>query len=495
MTFGHARDAMASPLARVVVEAAAGCGKTHEAVAFAIEHAQSLEPGREVLLLAHTRAAVGVFVKRTRAARARVRAMTFDAFAVELAAPYAATLGLSVPLRVGGATGTAFSVVTDAVARLLRDAPTIARAVAMHYPVVICDEHQDARSAQHEIAERLALAGARVRFLGDPMQAIYGFDEQSIRWSDLEAAADHCATLLDPRRWEENVELGRWILDARAALSTGKRIALAGVPPSVDIMLLDALDDVHPRANRAPSAAQSAISRVLAREGSIAVLVRNNAHAVGVHRALSRRLPIHEGSDVGDATELLERAIAADGEPAALAGLIVDVLAAVATGCNAAFRKQMRQALGPAGIHMGSKVRFKPFLTALGALYEEPTIPQWCRTLSTVMETPPDGVKIDLPGAMRTLASIDQRPDEHPLDALSREVSRRRLVGRVPKRCISTIHKAKGEEFDHVVVLHCSASPFPDDEGARRLMYVALSRARRSLTLVGSRRAPTPLFE
>jgi DNA helicase IV len=54
--------------------------------------------------------------------------------------------------------------------------------------------------------------------------------------------------------------------------------------------------------------------------------------------------------------------------------------------------------------------------------------------------------------------------------------------------------KAKGLEFDHVIVAHCSASPFPDDLEARRLIYVALSRACRSVTLLVSGRAPSPLL-
>jgi DNA helicase-2/ATP-dependent DNA helicase PcrA len=251
---------------------------------------------------------------------------------------------------------------------------------------------------------------------------------------------------------------------------------------------------VHPNAERAPGAAVKALARVLDRPGSVAILVRNNAHAVGVHRALARRVPIHEGSDADAATSLLERAIAAGGNPEQLATLVVEALREVAAGCDATFRGQTADAIRADGIHVGKKVRLAPFLQQLASLYERPTIDQWCKVLGAVVETPPDGVNLDLPGAMRTLAAIELREGEHALDALSREVTRRSHVSRVPARCISTVHRAKGEEFDHVVVLHCSASPFPDDAEARRIMYVALSRARRSLTLIGASRAPTPLF-
>ncbi|MEA2506195.1 MAG: UvrD-like helicase C-terminal domain [Actinomycetota bacterium] len=59
-------------------------------------------------------------------------------------------------------------------------------------------------------------------------------------------------------------------------------------------------------------------------------------------------------------------------------------------------------------------------------------------------------------------------------------------AGNVPTRCTSTIHKAKGQEFDHVIVAHCSASPFPDQPDARRLLYVALSGQASQVDRAGS---------
>lgn len=66
------------------------------------------------------------------------------------------------------------------------------------------------------------------------------------------------------------------------------------------------------------------------------------------------------------------------------------------------------------------------------------------------------------------------------------------LVGRPPVR-ISTVHASKGGQANHVVLLLQMATRtynesrlFPDDE--RRVWYVAVTRARERLTLVGSRR-------
>ncbi len=52
---------------------------------------------------------------------------------------------------------------------------------------------------------------------------------------------------------------------------------------------------------------------------------------------------------------------------------------------------------------------------------------------------------------------------------------------------LMTAHQAKGKEFDAIVIVPLDARRWPDDEDHRRLLYVALTRATRSWTLI----APT----
>ncbi len=71
---------------------------------------------------------------------------------------------------------------------------------------------------------------------------------------------------------------------------------------------------------------------------------------------------------------------------------------------------------------------------------------------------------------------------------------------------VSTIHAAKGLEFDHVLVLGGLRSspkdPQPNtrnnrhrlSEEERRLYYVAMTRARQTLTLIDSQQEPNPYF-
>jgi superfamily I DNA/RNA helicase len=76
------------------------------------------------------------------------------------------------------------------------------------------------------------------------------------------------------------------------------------------------------------------------------------------------------------------------------------------------------------------------------------------------------------------------------------EIGRRRTYARPmpPARALSTVHKAKGLEWEHVVVMPCDRQHFADTLAARCLLYVAMSRATSSLTLVVSRKDPSPLF-
>jgi superfamily I DNA/RNA helicase len=83
---------------------------------------------------------------------------------------------------------------------------------------------------------------------------------------------------------------------------------------------------------------------------------------------------------------------------------------------------------------------------------------------------------------------------ENPDEAFA-EISRRRSYTRPlpPDKTISTVHKAKGLECDSVLILPCDAKHFGDSPASRCLLYVAMSRAKRSLTFVVSRQNPSPL--
>lgn len=97
----------------------------------------------------------------------------------------------------------------------------------------------------------------------------------------------------------------------------------------------------------------------------------------------------------------------------------------------------------------------------------------------------------------RELAEAIQLANFEDPDEGFSEIARRRTHARpkLPDRAISTIHKAKGLEFDNVLLLPCDRSTFSNSPKARAKLYVGMSRAKRSLMLVVSRTKPSPLFK
>ena len=61
---------------------------------------------------------------------------------------------------------------------------------------------------------------------------------------------------------------------------------------------------------------------------------------------------------------------------------------------------------------------------------------------------------------------------------------RRRYAAQAPERFVTmTIQQAKNREFEHVIVLWPFTAP-NDDEQRRRLLYNAITRAKRSCTIL-----------
>src|SRR5688572_8124810 len=121
--------ALRSDAALVLIEAPAGCGKTHQGA----DYAQALIQGSSVrpLILTHTHEACCVFAERTQAARNRVSIRTIDSLIAQVAAVYHRSLGLppdpAAWARKSGADGHA--QLASAVASLLSRHPMIANAI------------------------------------------------------------------------------------------------------------------------------------------------------------------------------------------------------------------------------------------------------------------------------------------------------------------------------------------------------------------------------
>ena len=214
--------ALRSPARLVVIEAPAGCGKTYQGASFAAEASASVAPGR-LLVITHTHAACDEFASRLKVEPASAEACTLDSLITRIATAYHSALGLpsDVPRWARQQPG-GFDSVARRVADLLGRTPAIAGAVAVRYPLVVCDEHQDSSEAQERVLLSILESGASLRVFGDPLQKIYVKSKSEVtasqsRWHDLLARADAKGGLSLPHRWSRgSPELGQWIQESRS---------------------------------------------------------------------------------------------------------------------------------------------------------------------------------------------------------------------------------------------------------------------------------------
>lgn len=494
-----ARLVLRSATRVVVVEAPAGCGKTYEAVALARDLFSTIRHRQQILLLAHTNAATAEFRTRLRhLASTSVVVTTFDSFALELLRAYGPALGLPARFRVGPAGVVPFTELAPTLNKLFSRAPAVARHVAAHYPIIIADEHQDASKDQHGIVTLLLDAGVeRVRLFGDPMQSIYDFDGQLVPWKDVLDLGDAAIQLDEPWRWQASPPFASWITAGRRALANGQRLA---VPTSVGhvsaVRILGLEDAPHSMSGQPVPGLKGPLMGILRRiDGSVLVVTRYNRHVLGVRKLLGTAAPVYEGADVEPAYEFLDAVEHCGGNPKRIGACVVRLVKSVSSGLTADIARQIRESLTANGVLIGRKTRIATVGAALSVLYEQPNPWGACEVLRRIAASPPPWLKIHLPECLRVLARVRRTDELTSAEVLDSVVQARKRSGWMPRRSITTVHKAKGREADHVIVVHCAESVFPDDEHARRLLYVATSRARRSVTLIVPGARPTQLLQ
>ena len=489
----------------VVVEAPAGSGKTYQGARYAERSSQALAFGK-VLILAHTHAACGVFSDRTKSNRNRVEIKTIDSLVVQIASIYHTSILL--PGDVSGwarSQENGFDELATKVAELLSKKVIISRALIKRYPVIICDEHQDASESQHQIVLSLYRAGAKMRVFGDPMQSIYVRTTNAIRrneanWGDL-IKMGAFAELEIPHRWEEgSLELGRWVMLARKSLMETGVIDLAGnLPKGLDVRVVNNVSSV-PSLYQLDKIQRKPVDRIIDRSEQVLVLATSNETVHNLRSAFFRKLPIWEGHNRGPLSELVEKmsiqGIGVDEVASAAVEFVYEVSAGFSPSSHGdRFLKEVAE-------KCTSKATKKPLLLQNLArrLLDSPDhigVSGLLGELKNLVVSGAPGftdVKIDywsaLNDAIRLGGYLDGR------DGLN-QMQRKRsyLRPRPPERCLSTVHKAKGLECDNAVIMACDGKHFSATEYSKRRLYVALSRARCNLTIVLSKVTPTPLIK
>lgn len=293
-------EALRSSARLVVLEAPGGCGKTFQGAEYAREIAPSLGEGR-LLILTHTNAACDVFAARTKGNSRRVEIRTIDSLISEIASAYHKALGLPSDAGAWARQETnGYGIVAAKTAAFLHSNPMVSRFLAHRYPVVVCDEHQDASADQHAIIMTLLAAGSRLRVFADPMQQIFNGSKSEAaaaerQWVDLKEAADRFEELDTPHRWlKTQPKLGAWILQARATLRDGGQIDLTPpLPAGLDVHYADNTAAGHGGFSIAPSLRTPIYAA--ANGSSLLVLTGHNDTVTALRAFFNRRIPIGRG--------------------------------------------------------------------------------------------------------------------------------------------------------------------------------------------------------
>lgn len=505
MTDEEIADLLRSNASIVVIEAPAGCGKTHQAASYAADAAASLKSAR-LLVLTHTHAACSVIAERTQEYHDKIDIRTLDSLTNQIATAY--RLSLELPEDVSAwARQHGYELLAMKVSSLLRSNPIIAKHLANLFPIVICDEHQDSNEAQDEIVQLLAKQGALLRVFGDPMQIIPGGRGQNAiaaaalaRWDALkdESAFGELET---PHRWRiTNPDLGEWILSARENLKNGQPIDLKGrLPRGVNVRFAENGSPMPTNYQLTPENWRD-LNALLNEDKLMLLIAGSNATIQSLRGTFRPRFSIWEGHTRNNLEKFIEALNDGAGNLDAKASAFVDCLKRLLVGFSGGRygNRLIQEVKAPSDNPRG---QIPPQLKIMaGFIRVEPDHVGFSKAAEHLKELiiqNADGfsnLHIDYQRELDDLIKLKGYND--PLTGFA-EISKRRSRSypKPPRKALSTVHKSKGLEAEYVFVFACDDDHFPETHVKRNLLYVALSRATESVTIIASRNNRSPLLE
>ncbi len=394
----------------------------------------------------------------------------------------------------------------------------IAKSVAAHFDHVLVDEYQDTNKLQGDILAALKPDGQGVTVVGDDAQAIYSFRAAAVE--NILGFPDRFRPKAEVITLAQNFRSSQSILDAANALMAEAPrqyrkhlLSMRGQGPRPKLVTVDDL----------PTQAEFICTRVLAaREAGVqlrrqAVLFRTGTHSDMLEVELTKRkIPFVKYGGL----KFLE------------AAHVKDLLAVLRWADNprnqvAAFRVlQFMPGMGPANAKKAldhfvanntlwssfdtfeppndARIAWKKFIELFKSLAEPER--EWRGQIALIREWYKPHMERLYEHVHMRIGDLDQ------LELLSSQFqTRERFVTELtldPPNAtsdqsgsahhdedylvLSTVHSAKGMEWDHVYVLNVVDGSFPNEyatkpeliEEERRLLYVAMTRARNELTCV-----------
>jgi DNA helicase-2/ATP-dependent DNA helicase PcrA len=395
----------------------------------------------------------------------------------------------------------------------------IAKSVAANFDHVLVDEYQDTNKLQGDILTALKPDGQGVTVVGDDAQAIYSFRAAAVE--NILGFPDRFRPKAEVVTLAQNFRSSQSVLDAANALMADAPrqyrkhlLSMRGQGPRPKLVTVD---DV-------PTQAECVCTRILAsREAGIplrrqAVLFRSGSHSDVLEIELTKRkipfvkyggLKFLEAAHVKDLLAILRWADNPRNQLAAFRVLQFMPGMGPANAKRAldhfVANNHQWSAFGQFDVPNDTKVPFMKFMELFGALGEPGR--EWRGQIHMIREWYKPHMERLYDHVHTRIGDLDQ------LELLSAQYqTRERFITELtldPPHAtsdlagqpmldedylvISTIHSAKGMEWDQVYILNVVDGSFPSEfstgkaeliEEERRLLYVAMTRARNELTCI-----------
>lgn len=452
------------------VQLAAGGGKTWLLVDTV---RQVAEGSGKTLVLTHTHAGVHSIRNKMRTLGVNPETAhvgTITSLAFELVRSYSRIAGMEVAAVPDWADSGRY---IEGARRVLRN-PHIRDVFKVSYSHLLVDEYQDCSLAQHTLVTEFANAIPNCAVFGDPLQGIFGFRDPIVDWN-THVLPHFPAQPIDytPRRWmKHNQPLGHWLYQLRDRLQPGESLTIDDdAPPGVTFIK---------STPRRIELIQTALQPRPDGESVVIIAPPDKTSARTIAAQLKGAYSTMEdigGTFMIDALTKLE-SVALEHRALWLA----DMAKLCFTGYANVNKTVLNRLAG--GQSVGDLTR--PGLEQTLATFDQVRTDPSFAVISDAMRHIRSAHEAQLHSreAWTDIAAALERcgtnPAQSPVIELGRIRDRLRHSGRAPApRVVSRTALIKGLEYDHVIIAnleritdHCN-------------LYVALSRARKTLTVIG----------
>jgi len=460
---------------RAYVEAPAGCGKTH-----LIAEAVRIDSNHRNLILTHTHAGVDALRRKLKALGARPSSCVVETIAgwsLRLVLSFPETTGINEQRPVSDQWRQVYKA-----AKHILSIKSIQEVVVASYDGIFVDEYQDCSVLQHRIILTLAEI-VRTRVLGDPLQGIFDFDE-IVDWrNDVETNFERLPSLQTPHRWIRlNRDLGEWLLTIRDHLKHASYFDIRSANAyGVRIIYPDA----DPR-KRAEIERRVCMGSNFPIPERLVIIKKHEQQCVDFERKSGGKFRSPETIECKDLFEFCKKIDAAkDG---------IELATIVWNFCEKSFsnlEQPLKNMITRVVINgrNRNKSRYKYEEQLLAFLKLKTTM-----SIKTVLEAviSIDGIPVTKKARYELICEMNKALQEYifgKYDSLEKAAivirERTRKAGRYLGRYIvSRTLLIKGLEFEHVVIPKV-------EEFDRKNLYVALTRASKSLTIISN----TPVLD